>query len=488
MRPHHPALLLLAALAACYDGRQDVYFGGAPGDDLETTGDPATTTGDPDDVTSDGSDATGDGDASTTDAAAPGQRLPGCDLCGCNEWTVVLDAPDPPIDVALAATSDGGAVIAAASADALTLHRFDADGAKQWTREFPGSVADVRVVAVGGHVLALAGTLTGALEFAADQPNVNLQSAGGADVFVALYNEGETGDPGGAMWTAAFGDADEQRVSDLAVTGCGEDLAGCRLHLAGVHSGALGLDAAAPVAAPTVYHSQFPALHRPNGGDTWRLDAADAPALAAGPDGSITLIATVRDQDAGDILVRRTDAAGELVWDLRLGGAGEQRVASAVHATDGALWLAGTVLARTDLGTGPFGVDAGETTFLAALDSVGLPRAARALDGWLPAHHALAVTPAAVVVTGYASAALDLGGGLLPFAGVRDVMLAHYGPAADYRCAALYGDANPQEGLAVAARGDRTFVLARVQGSIDFDRAAPTANTTGALVLAAFTR
>lgn len=493
-------LLPLTFLTACYHGIEQSPFitvGSAPAEPGESSGG--------DDLDGDSSSG-GDDDASSgaepASSGEPGEpadadRLPPCELCGCFLWSAavgpapgeVLQVPGgEPAGVTLSALSDGGVLLATATSTGLTLHRFTAEGAELWSRTFPGELINVRAAALGDEFVVIAGTLTDTLTLKPDLPSGTLHTAGGADGFVALLAEAGEGE---MVWGANFGDGADQIVSDLAVTDCEEGLAeGCRLQLAGVHAGELGLGPSAPYGA--VYHAQLPAIYwKPSEAKVWRAATVPAaavgvPSLATAPDGAVTLVGTVRDEsDQGDVVAHRIGAGGQEFWDIRFAAPGQQRATAAAHAGEH-LWIAGDVHARTDLGAGPFGADGQQTSFLAALDRDGAVVNSRPVGGWLPTQQALTSAHRdAILVTGYTNGDVDLGGGTLEFRGGRDVMLARYGSTGEYLCGALYGDISLQEGLAAASSGDRTFVLARVQGSIDFGHDWQTSESEQ-LVLAAF--
>lgn len=491
-------LLPLTLLTACYYGVEQSPFitvGSAPAELGESSG------GGLDDGSSDvgHEDASSGADpASTGEPAEPEEadKLSLCELCGCFLWSAAVD-PTPgevlqvpggdPAGVTLTALSDG-VLLASATDTGLTLHRFTAEGAALWSRTFPGELANVRAAPLGDDFVVIAGTLTGSLTLKPDLPSGTLHTKGGADGFVALLAEAGEGE---MVWGANFGDAADQLVSDLAVTDCEEGLAdGCRLQLAGLHAGELGLGPSAP--GGSVFHARLPAIYwKPSEATVWRAATVPAtdggvPSLATAPDGALTLVGTVRDAtDLGDIVVHRIGADGQESWDIRLTAPGQQRATAAAHAGEH-LWIAGDVHARTDLGAGPFGADGQQTSFLAALDGDGAVVNSRAVGGWLPTQQALTnAHHDAIVVTGYTNGDVDLGGGTLEFRGGRDVMLARYGSTGEYLCGALYGDVSLQEGLAAASSGDRTFVLSRVQGSIDFGHDWQTSESEQ-LVLAAF--
>lgn len=493
-------LLPLTLLAACYTGvEQSPYItvGHAPDEPGETSGDvdhDGTSSSGGDEGTSSGADPASTGESVDPQGA---DKLSLCEVCGCFLWSTAVD-PTPgevlqvpggdPAGVTLVALPDGGVLLASTTEAGLTLHRFTATGAAQWSRTFPGELANVRAAPLGDDFVVVAGTLTGSLTLKPDLPSGTLHTKGGADGFVALLAEAGEGE---MVWGANFGDAADQVVSDLAATDCDGGLANdCRLQLVGTHAGELGLGPSAP--GESVFHARLPAIYwKPSEATVWRAPTmltpdVGVPSLATAPDSAVTLVGTVRDaNDLGDIVVHQLGADGQESWDLRLTAPGQQRATSATHAGDN-LWIAGEVHARTDLGAGPFGADGQETSFIAALAADGAIVNSRAMGGRLPAQQALtSVRHDAILVTGYTNRNVDLGGGMLEFRGGRDVMLARYRSTGEYLCGALYGDVALQEGLAAASAGDRTFVLSRVQGSIDFGRDWQTSESEQ-LVLAAF--
>lgn len=496
MRSAHTFMILCSTLAACYDGRAESSFPL----NLSDTGGGESSSGGADDgpqgdeSSSDAGDESsgGAGDESTGEPAGPAgpDSLAPCELCGCYAWSAGVTDGSAVTSATLTALQDGGVLVALTSDSALTLRRLSAAGAPVWSRVFPGQVANARAAAIGEDFMVIAGTLRGTLELTEDVSGT-LHSAGGDDGFAALLSDfGE----GAMIWGRSFGDAADQRVSDLAVTGCEAGLTkDCRLQLAGVHGGELGLGPAG-VGGTHVFHALLDAVYWiPGEASVWRAaselaTADELPTLAPGSDGSVTLVATVRDGlDLGDVIARRIGPDEQEVWDLRFTAPGQQRATSAAHAGD-RLWLGGYVHARTDLGAGPFGADGQQTAFIAALDGDGLATTSRAVGGWLPTRQALAATvDGRVTVTGYTNGDIDLGGGSLSYRGARDVMLARYGSAGEYLCGALYGDVDVQEGLATASLGERSFVLARVSGAIDFGDSWRVSESEE-LVLAAFTR
>lgn len=495
MRSAHSTLLMLTTVAACYDGRAVDSFAPLPGapyeesgvmEDAESTSSSsggeasseATSGGAEEDGVMGTSSGEETGEGSTGATTGAGELTP-CERCGCHAWSARLPAPQGLRGVDVTALPDGGVLVTTTTDAGLWLYRFATDGALQWSHEFTGQVANARAVAMGAVYVMIAGTVTGPLDVLAEG------EGGGADGFVIQFDSKK----GVQAWGHRFGDAADQRVGDIAVTGCNQDLTGCTLQLAGVHDGTLGLGAEEGSGETSVFYSRMDALAwDPGAAQTWRIaseptDDEEMPALATTVDGTTTLVATVVDEDPGDIVLRRVDVEGAVLRERRFMLPGEQRATSAAEAGD-SLWISGYVHASTDLGAGPFGGDVG-ATFIAVMGADGAARASQTVPGRLPTRQALAVTASGtVVMTGSTQAKIDLGGGVLEFKGGRDVMIARHDAAGGFLCGALYGDADVQEGLAAASYGARSFVLARVAGAIDFGEALQTVETE--LVLAAF--
>lgn len=507
MRLLSTSMILLVPLTGCYDGREEPPFpnlvsaagsdgsegAGADGSEgVGESGDGAAgeSSGDGEALTageSSGEGETGVDEEASTGATSGFGELDAeevCARCGCIQWSATV-ASEAVLDASLTALPDGGALTATVTGAGLTLQRFGPDGAIAWTRAFSGAVKNAQAVAIGEEFIVVAGTLGTGLVLDPDNA-VMLVSAGGEDGFVALLSDSSEG---GVSWAAAFGDAADQRVGAVAVTGCSEGLTGCRIQLAGVHGGQLGVGPASD-GGTYLFHSVLDAfVWDPAAAQTWRRATTPAgdevPTLASAPDGTVTLIGTVRDADAGDVIARRIGPDEQELWSVRLEAPGEQAANAAAHAGD-RLWLAGYAYGQADLGAGPFGVGDEGTAFIAGIDADGAVVVSRAVSGRLPGREALATTAAGtVVVTGFTNADIDLGGGVLEYAGGRDVLLGRFDAAGGYRCGALYGDGKVQEGLAAASAGGRSFVLARVAGAIDFgdgERSAPGES----VVLAAF--
>ena len=505
MRSKHTPLLMLLTLAACYDGLEETSFplnvGGSTrdGSDADTGTSAATGSSGGIGETGDGETGdgeTGDGETGDGDSAGPtgltgsldAEAVDPCEPCGCHGWSAMVGSASEVTDINLVALPDGGALVSTVTPTGLSLRRFAPDGALRWAHEFAGSVANARAAAIGGEFIAVAGTLTGPLVLDPVVEPEGLIPAGGADGFVALLSDSSDG---GLSWAARFGDAADQRVGAIAVTGCTAELTGCRIQLAGVHGGQLGLGVEGEDTGTQLFHAQLDAFAwQPADATVWRIASApidnELPTLARAPDGTVTLVGTVRDMDPGDIVTRRIGPDEQELWSIRLAVKGEQKATAAAHAGD-RLWLAGYAIGETDLGAGPFGYSDEGTAFIAGIDAEGAVVASRAVSGRLPSSQALATTPkGSVVVTGFTNADIDLGGGVLDFSGGTDLTLARFDAAGGYLCGSLHGDSALQEGVATASAAKRTLVLARIEGSIDFGDGGQ-ASDSEALVLASFT-
>lgn len=102
----------------------------------------------------------------------------------------------------------GGSLASAGNNDAFVA-KFNPGGTHLWSKQFgDGSEqAATSIAADGAGNIILAGDFTGSLNCGGD----NLTSAGGTDVFVARFSSA-----GAHLWSASFGDAEEQGVSGCA--------------------------------------------------------------------------------------------------------------------------------------------------------------------------------------------------------------------------------------------------------------------------------
>jgi hypothetical protein len=131
-----------------------------------------------------------------------------------------------------------------------------------------------------------------------------------------------------------------------------------------------------------------------------------------------------------DFLLAKLDAEGKQVWSKRYGDGDEQWGTSLAVDSRGHLFVVGTADKTLDLGNGvpPLGLGM-ENAFLASFEAAtGNARWALGIDMGGGAFTDVAVDAAdgGVVVSGWASKPIDLGGGALPGSGDRDVVVAKF--------------------------------------------------------------
>jgi hypothetical protein len=302
-------------------------------------------------------------------------------VSGAAELHALVLAPDGDLVVAgeFSGSIDFGGLSIATSlaASELFVARLDPAGVPRWAAALGGrDDRSPRIAAAVDNAgeLVLAGAFTGTLEVG-DTSHV---SEGGLDLFVARL------DPTGArLWSASFGDADDQEGTDVAV-----DAGGVAV-ITGSFFGAIDL-----------------------GGD---------PLIA--PPG------------AGTRLLARLDVDGSHLWSRDLGGDGATPVRGQRHLgidDAGAIYLATDFLGTIDLGDGPLTSKAVDL-LVAKLAPDGAVLWSKLLGGTASHYsYGLALNPAGeLALTGRGDGPIDFGGG--PIASVNYGFVARLGPDGEHR-------------------------------------------------------
>jgi hypothetical protein len=121
----------------------------------------------------------------------------------------------------------GGGPLTSAGGNDVFLAKLDPSGGQLWAKSFgDGATQLSRGVALGpGGVVAITGVFQGSIDFGGGP----LTSAGGKDVFVAVFDAA-----GGPLWSKGYGDALDQDGLALAFDGAGD------LYVTGSFMGTIG--------------------------------------------------------------------------------------------------------------------------------------------------------------------------------------------------------------------------------------------------------
>lgn len=372
-----------------------------------------------------------------------GRHLWSRDIPGTGDDIAASLAVTPDGDVVVCGTFDGsidfgGGPMAGTGGRDICLARLDGDtGAHVWSRSFRGSgldaVNDLAVDRWGGVFVC------GEFDATLDLGGGPLTSAGGNDLYVAAFGAG-----GDHVWSFARGDAGHQYARGLAVRPDG------RLFVTGdfegtvdfgggpfVSSGATDVFLVCCDAADGAY------VHGSAHGDA-AID--DGRALAVQADGGVVLSGfflgsifngafRLTSTTLSDVYIAAFDADGSLLATRCLGGNGAQTVTGLAVDGAGNVLVCGAFYTEIDLGDGPIPSLGVSDIFLAkygaALDHVW----GEAFGGtWYQYSGDVAVDGARdVILFAGTEQPLDLGGGVLPYGGGTDQVLAKYAvdPAAD---------------------------------------------------------
>ena len=272
----------------------------------------------------------------------------------------------------------------------------------------------VRAAAVGPTGdLVLGGSFEGTIDLGGGP----IQSAGGADVFLARL-----GPWGNHLWSRRFGSRSgmTQAVHDLALAADGAIVA------VGVFDGEIGF-----------------------GGD----------ALAAEGGSNV------------DVFVAKLDAAGDHVWSKRFGDGTNQYAAGVAVGPDGGVVVVGAFEGTVDFGGGPLTSAGDVDAFVVKLDAAGDHVWSKRFGAAGPqyARDVAFDTAGRAVVVGDFEGSVDLGGGGLASAGDRDVFVVALDAAGDHAWSLRFGDTKRQLGKSVAAdpRGG-VWIASDFRGAIDF--------------------
>ncbi|MEZ4439264.1 MAG: hypothetical protein R3B72_09255 [Polyangiaceae bacterium] len=181
-----------------------------------------------------------------------------------------------------------------------------------------------------------------------------------------------------------------------------------------------------------------------------------------------------------DLFLAKFDAQGNHVWSLSFGDATNQCSNSGVNSAvpsvavdaTGSIILGGSFLGVVDFGGGPLAaVSNASDIFVAKLDPAGVHQwSHRFGTSALDLGAEVAIAPGGdIVLTGTVHAAIDLGGGVLPYGGSGDMFVARYSSNGAHLWS--HGFAKPAtqraEAVHVDLNGD-ILISGALSGSFDF--------------------
>jgi hypothetical protein len=304
----------------------------------------------------------------------------------------------------------GGPLISAGASD-ISIAKFSATGAHQWSKRFgdaSNQYGNVVAADKGGNVV-----LTGSADGTVDFGGGPLTGGGGQETFIARFDAA-----GNHAWSRRF--AGFGRV--------GAAFGGSNLLVVGSFSGSVDLGGGALVTA-----------------------------------------------GASDIYLASFDSLGGALWSKRFGDAGNQYGEAIATDGTGAIFLAGSFGGAVDFGGGPLTSNGGigsAALYLAKLDASGghvwskgfgetgkISGARIAVDGL-----------GSVVVSGTFSGSVNFGGDSLTSAGGSDIFIAKFDASSGAHVwSKRFGDGDLQYGAGVAMDGNGNVVLVgSFIGAVDF--------------------
>lgn len=330
--------------------------------------------------------------------------------------------------------------------------------------------------------LAVASVASSACGVSVAAVDMSATGSGGAETTPPATTTA-SGAGGADFWSRRFGDAGPQWPSGLAVSPAGT------IAVSGSFAGTIDLGAGALTYQGPGYGS-FLAAFDAAGHPRWRREfptvtsgflpvrafafAGEDLVVAGGVFGTVDLGDLGADPlgSAGltDVFVARFDAAGEVLWARRFGGAGDQLATSVAVDPFGNIVVAGAFSGALDFGGDALDADPNSgATFLAKLDGAGQPLAARAFGPGVSLPSVGVDGGGNIVLTGQMEGSVDFGLGPIESAGFMDVFVARFDPALKPLVIRRFGDSSPQTLIASAVDPAGDVVLTGFsKGGIDF--------------------
>ncbi|MFO0587288.1 MAG: nucleotide-binding protein [Polyangiaceae bacterium] len=324
-----------------------------------------------------------------------------------------------------------GTLVCAGSTD-LFAASFDSTGAAEWSHGFGDSAPQAPISMAADSAGNVA--LTGAFFSSIDLGGGLLASAGGSDVFVA-----KLGPDGVHQWSHRYGDGTAQQGQGVAFDNAGN------IVVSGVFSGTIdfGVQKLTSAGASDVYLVKL----GPDGSVLWAkrygdTDLQQNAVVAVDSAGNILFAGSFRgtiDLGGGpmvsageaDVFLAKLDPDGKHLWSKRFGDSQDQLSMSIAFDVQNNVLLAGAFVGALDFGGGPLASAGGHDVFLAKLDTLGDHVWSKRF-GDQAEQYVTAVASdgaGAVLVTGYFTGALDLGGGaMIAKSALSDGFVAKFSP------------------------------------------------------------
>lgn len=365
----------------------------------------------------------------------------------------------------------GGATPAAGSYDAW-LGRYSPAGRHMWSRRLggPGEDRGFSVAADRDGSVVVTGYFSGSVDFGGG----SLSSAGQSDIFVAKY------DPRGAhLWSRRLGGPGNDAGNHVAVDADGNvlvtgyfsstaDFAGTLLTSAGKNDifltklsatgelrwakgfGGPSSDAGLGVSVDAQGNVVCA------GGFTESVDFGSGALTSAGRD---------------DVFVASFDSVGRPKWSQRLGGAGDDDATGVAKNAAGEVFVVGYCHDAFAVGPTPVQSAGGADALLVKLSATGAPLWARSFGGAQEdAFTGLALDGRGqLLLSGFFTGSIDLGGGPLHGAGDLDLLVARLAADGGHLWSKAFGGANSDAATGIASDAiGGVAVSGYFQGSADF--------------------
>jgi len=365
----------------------------------------------------------------------------------------------------------GGGSLTSEGGNDVFVAKLGPKGEHLWSKRFGNWNEQVGFgVAVDsdGNIL-LTGMFDGSIDLGGD----TLTSAGTKDVFLAKLNR-----DGGHIWSKKFGDGTNQIGQSVAVDAHGN------VALCGSFEGTLNFGSGELTSGgkTDIFVATFDATGKRRWdkrfGDT---SAQECNSVAMDADGNVAITGSFTGwvnfgkgqlQSAGglDVFLAKFGSDGAVLWGHGFGTVTEQSGQSVAMSPDGGVVVGGYFSGSINLGGGALTDPGTSNIFLAKFDSAGTHAWSRAYgDAEAQILESVAVDGCGdVLATGYFSGVVDFGGGALTSKGLDDLFVVKLGPKGDHVWSRSFGDAAGQYGTAIAVGpGGHGYVAGQFEGTID---------------------